>query len=104
MTVNHRAIGRSALWAAFGFNVAQVVTSLWLRHYEAAAFQSIVVAALTAWMAALPRLDAWLDARLAEAIAQQTTAETVLAELLRMKAAGEMRVSAKLSGVDVRVN
>lgn len=105
MTVNKAAIATATLWISAGSNVALLALDLAQHHYGGAAAQSIIVALISAWIAVRPKVDAWFDARLGEAIAQRRTAEIALAGIERMARAREdMRVQVSVVGPFDRPN
>lgn len=87
-----RAIARMVMISSGLFNAGLVVASLLQRKYDAAATQTILVTLLATWCWLTPKVDGYLDARLAEAIARQKTAELALAEFERLQRAGLLRV------------
>lgn len=93
-----RTIARWTLRASLGWNAALIVVNVVGRRYESAGFILIVVAFLATWLWASPKIDAHLDARLGEAIAQRTMAEIALTELQRSQRAGELRVDLSVEG------
>lgn len=99
-----RTIARTALVFSLGFNTAAVLTNTLAGRYEAAAVQSILVGLLTAWLWLVPKIDAWLDARLAEAVAQQAVAEIALTEMQRMQRRGELQVGLRVEGPSERMH
>lgn len=93
MTVpTSRTLARGALWASIGLNTSTVLTNLVAARYEAGATLSILVMLLAAWLWLIPKVDAWVDARLAEALAHKTVAEIALAEVQRLQRQGDLRV------------
>lgn len=99
MTTTHaRQFARAVMVGSVLFNAGLLVVNVAWDKYEPAAMQSIVVAFLAVWLYVTPKVDAWLDARLAEATANQRTAEIASAELERMQRAGELRVGMSVQG------
>jgi hypothetical protein len=85
MTAATRArIADVSLWASVVLNVAATAVDLATGHGGAAAVQSIAIVAVTAWLALRVNLDAWLEARLGEAVANRQLAEIALAQFEAM--------------------
>lgn len=97
MTVNNRAIAGAVLWGSAGFNVAVMLSSVWRHEIAVAAVQSVLVVILAAWLALRPKLDAWLDARLAEANAQRDTAQLLFKEVERLQRDGQLQLGVTAS-------
>jgi hypothetical protein len=93
-----RQLARYVLLGSLGFNIGLVLSSILRGKVEPAAVQLILVTLLAAWLAIAPKIDAWLDARLAEAAANQRCAELACAELDRLHARGELRVGVTVQG------
>lgn len=105
MTVPTARLGaRLTLWASLAWNGGIVVANVVRGRYEAGAFALIVVGVLATWLWLVPKIDGWLDARLAEAIAQKTSAEIVLAEVQRLQRHGELQIGVSIRGAPERMH
>lgn len=90
MTTKHRSsLGTAALAFSAVFNLLQVVIDVWRGEFGVAGAQCLLLVLIAAWFYLLPKFDAWLDARLAEAIAQRQTAEAIHGEVQRKVLSGE---------------
>lgn len=96
--LNARTIGRVVMIGSTLFNTGLVGASLAQHKYDAAGTQLVLVAILVTWCALTPKLDAWLDTRMADAVAQRRTTEIALSEMERMQARGELRVGVSVQG------
>ena len=90
--LNKRTVAYRLMLGSVGLNTGIVVGDLVVRQWAGAAHQSIVVALLGTWFWLVPKVDAWLDAQLAEAEANQRTAEMASAEFARLQRRGELQV------------
>jgi hypothetical protein len=88
-----RRLADVSLWASFALNVAATVFDLASGHGGAAAVQSIGIVVVTAWLAIRAPLDAWLEARLGEAVANRQITEIALAQVQAVTRLGDVSVS-----------
>ncbi len=93
MTLTSHVIARAALWASVGINIALGVWDVAIGAYLLAAWQSIVVAFLTAWLWIVPTVHDWAEAQRAEAVARQRIAELSLEWMQREGRRGNVRVT-----------
>jgi hypothetical protein len=90
-----RRLADVSLWASFVLNVAATAFDLASGHGAAAAVQSIAIVVVTAWLAIRVPLDAWLEARLGEAVANRQITEIALAQVQAVTRLGDVSVSVK---------
>lgn len=101
MTVDRKlAIARGTLWASAGFNLILTVVNVWQHQYAAAAWDAIIVTGTVSWIPIAAKIDARMDAKIQEAVAQQRMAELALAEMERAR--DEMRVRVSIAGPTAR--
>lgn len=104
MTVNRSAIAAATLWGGGVLNLGVVVLKLWFHDYGGAAVQSVVVVFLGAWIGVVHKIDAWVDARLAEAVAQRRMAENMAQVMERQTAVAMQAVRGAVDGKGERPN
>lgn len=103
MTVDRKlAIARGTLWASAGFNLILTVVNVWQHQYAAAAWDAIIVTGTVSWIPIAAKIDARMDAKVGEAVAQRRMAEIALAEMERARS--EMRVHVSVMGPHDRPN
>ena len=97
MTIERKAaIAGVTLWVMLTFNAGLFVWNVVGGFYGLATVQSIVLVVGTAWLWVVPKVDAFLNAQLGQAIAQRRMSELGLRVMEEQTRSG--RVSVSLAG------
>jgi len=102
-TAQYRTLARVATMAGCALNVGVCVGDLVAGWYHSAGAMSIVAVLAAAWLLLLPKLDDWIDAKVAGARIQQDMQQTALDVMREQKRAGNARVSVT-GNMGARVN
>jgi hypothetical protein len=99
-----QVIAVGVLWIVTAVNVGLGVEDVAVGRYEAAALQSIVVAACAAGQWLLPTVHAWLDAKRGEAVAERRMSEIALAQIEQQVRNGEVIFGLRMTKPGDRAN
>lgn len=97
-----RTLATIAWWHAVLGNLLVCALAAWQGQYAAAVLSAFLLVVLTAWRQCAPRLDALLDAQLAEAIARQHIHQAALVTVLESQRRGRSGVRVVDGGIVVQ--